>query len=824
MDTAIQDLRFAFRSFRHRPAFTLAAVLTLALGIGANTAIFSAVDSLLFRPLPVPDADRLVTVAAVDRSSGFPGAISYPDYRDVRALGEVFSDAAAFSLGLAQLSGDGLTPERVLITFASGNYFDVLRVPPAAGRTFTAEEADTPGRGDVIVLSHGYWRRTFAGDPSVVGRAVRLNSRPFTVVGVAPEGFPGTSGVVETQLYVPAAAEARLYPPRDPGAVPALEDRGERSYQVVARLAPGTTIEQARATVTVLSRRLAQEYPDSNGTRTGVVYPEPMTRLELSAAVYLPPLAAVFMLLVGLVLLIACANVANLLLAQAAGRRKEISIRAALGSGRLRIVRQLLTESVLLGLAGAAGGLLVAWWATRVLSSFRIASDFPIRIDITMSYRVFAYAIGIALLTGIVTGLVPAFQSARTNLVEALKEGGRSSGHAGRQRLRGLLVVSQVSVSLALLTCAALFLESLRNFASMDLGFRTDHRLILTTEPGLLDYDEARGRAFHRDLLDRVRALPGVVAASATATVPIGVGNYGTQVWAEGRERREEERHSSIPYNVVDTGYFEVMGTPILRGRGFVDDDGPDSRKVVVVNEVLAERLWPGEEALGRRLSVEGPEGPFLDVVGVARLSRYNLPGEAPQGYLYLPFSQRYRSSRILEVHTEGDPRALIPRIRREIAALDPQMPVYDVRTMETHIREGKGAVLFQFASGIVGSFGLIGVVLACVGLYGVMAYSVTQRVHELGVRMAVGATGARILALVLRQGLVLILAGVAVGLAGAFALTGRFSGLLVGVSPRDPLTFAGVALLLVAVGLVSAWIPARRATRVDPLAALRCE
>lgn len=821
METLWQDVRYGARLLAKNPGFTAVAVLTFALGIGANTAVFSVINTLLFRPLPVEEPGQLVALSAQQQQSPFAHGLSYPDFRDFRALTEVFADATAYTASTGQLSAAGTAPDRMLLLLTTGNYFSLLGVRAALGRTYLPEESERMGAGNVIILSHDYWQRQFGSNPSVVGQAVRLNARPFTIVGVLPKKFSGTFWPLAPDGYIPVSALELISPKSEA----MLENRSVYSFRVIARLRPGVSLAEARTGVEVQTRRLELSYPETNSGVRVMAFPEPMSRLEPGAALFVPPIAATFMGLVSLVLLIACANVANLLLARATGRQKEMAIRAALGASRWRIVRQLVVESLLLALLGGAAGLLLAQWATRAMASIRLASDIPLVFSFALDYRAFAFALLAAVVTGMATGLAPAWQATKTNLNETLKEGGRSgAGGAARQRLRSVLVVAQVGVSLVLLICAALFVQSMRNAAGMDLGFRTENRLLLSLDTELQRYDEGRGRLFFRDLLDRVRALPGVRSATLTWMLPISVNNADTKVFAEGQVVTKDSAPLVVFYTVVDTDYFTTLGTPIVQGRGIVPDDKEDSRGAVVVNEYLAERLWPGQNPLGKRLSLESASGPFLEVVGVARNGIYNLPGEAPRGYLYVPFSQNYRAERVLIAHTAGDPLEQLPAIRSQVAALDPELPLFDVRTMETHIRQGKGALVFKLASGLVGGFGLVGMLLAAIGLYGVVAYSVSQRTHEIGVRMALGASPSKILRMVVRQGMTLTLVGIGLGWLGALALTRLVANLLVDISPTDPSTFAGVALLLAGVALLSAYFPARRAASVEPMTALRYE
>jgi len=819
MTSWLDDLWNGARTLRRRPAMAAAAAVTLALGVGANAAVFSVVNGLMFQPLPVPDADRLVSLARLDQRAqpADLGSMSYPEFRAYRAL-PVFESAAAFTLSVAQFGSEGQTPDRVMIEPASPSLFETLRLEPRLGRSFRSTD-DGGGADPVVVLSHAFWERRFGGDSRAVGAPVQLNGQPFTVIGVLPEKFHGHVSFIDVDAYIPAATQDLL----NPSAIPAVEDWTRFGYRVVARLSPGVTLGEARAAATVAAERLAKERPGTQDHVSAVVHPEPLMRLEPAAASYFPPLAAVFMLLVSLVLLIACANLANLLLVQASGRRKEMAVRAALGSGRFRIARQLLAEGLWTSVAGAAGGVLLARLALQALAHVRIATDLPIRMELHLDWRVFAFALGAAVVASLLASLAPAFYAFRTDLVVALREGGRGSGHSGGGRLRGFLVAGQVAVSLVLLVTAGLFIVSTRNVATQDFGFRTQGLLLASVDVDLQRYDEVRGRAFFRDLIERVRGLPGVRSASEAVAVPISVTNFSTTVRPEG-SLDESESGRSILCNMVGPGYFETMDVPILSGRAFDERDAPDSQRVAIVNDVLAEQLWPGRSALGQRLVVEEGAAAPLEVVGVARRATYNLPGEAPAPYVYLPLAQSYSSFRVLHVQTDGDPAALAAAVRGAVGALDPEMPVFDVRTMRNHLRQGKGTVLLQLASGLVGSFGLIGAALACLGLYGAMAYSVSQRRHEMGVRMTLGASTGRLFGLVLRRGLGMAGAGIAAGTVMALASTRVFTNLLVGVGPNDPVVFGSVAAILAAVGLVAVWLPARRATRVDPVEVLRSE
>jgi predicted permease len=821
MHSLWQDIIYSIRTLVQRPGFTLAAVVALGLGIGANTAIFSVVYGLMFRPLPVRQPGELVSVVARTSQAPFMHGLSFPDYLDYRDMKEVFADATAYTPVPAQLTADG-TPERILVTLTSGSYFSTLRLEAALGRTYVTEEGELGGE-PVMVLGHGYWQSRFGGDPSVVGRTVSLNGQPVTVIGVTPESFPGTVGFVRSAAYVPFSTWDQL----GPNLREDMEDRSGLGWRVVARLNEGVGIDEAGAAVATMASHLEEEYPETNKTLRAFLFPEPAARLEPAAATYMPPIAAVFMILVSLVLLIACANAANLFLARASERRREIAVRAALGAGRMRIVRQLLTESLLVSLLGGAAGLVLAYWAGNLLASIRVASDLPLYFDFSIDYRVFGYALLVALLAGVVSGLAPGIHAARTNLVDSLKEGGRTGTGAGRHRLRSLLVAGQVAVSLVLLVCTALFVQSMANVSEIDPGFQMKDRLMVTTDTDLRAYDEEKSQDFFRDLLDRVRTLPGVRSAAMARFVPIGFENAISQVYLEGEgeglTEQEEARHAF--FNMVSADYFSTLGIPVLEGRAINERDTDSSRKVAVINQKMAEAYWPDQQPMGKRFSMEGPGGPFLEVVGIAKTGFYTIPGEPPIPFFYMPLTQEHASQRTLFVHTEVEPTNLLPAVRAEIHSFDPDMPIFEVRTLESHVTEGKAEVLFKLPAKLVGAFALIGAVLAGLGLYGVIAYSVAQRTHEIGVRVALGASSAAITRLVLSKGIVMGAAGIGLGLLLSYGVTKTFANLLVGVSASDPTTYLVVSVTVLLVVLTACYIPARfRAARINPVTALREE
>ena len=819
----MNDLRYSVRMMLRQPGFTLIALLTLALGIGANSAVFSIVNAYLFRPFPAKNPEQLVVVATRDNTLEVPYEMAYPNYEDIRDRTEVFSDVIAFGNGVANLSIEGQA-ERTWIESVTANYFSTLGVEAVAGRTFTAEEARFESAKPLAVLSSGYWRKRFAGDASVVGKAIKLNGVPFTIIGVLPESFTGTENILSMDIYVPFGLQDKLYP----SSAGWLRRRDDTGLRVMARLRPGVTLEQARAAVEVLARQLEQEYPKTNrGVSFAVVF-ERNARPVISISENVPRIAAVFMALVVLVLLIACANVANLMLAQATGRQKELAIRAAMGASRTKLIRLMLIEGILLAIVGGGGGLLLSLWAVDWLASIRISTDAPITFDLSPDWRVFVFALAIALVTGLISGLAPALQASRLNLNESLKEGGRTpTTGSSRHRLRNMLVVSQVAVSLLVLICAGLFVQSSKRAEQIDVGFRTDNLLMMSMDVGMQGYAPPKARQFYRQLVDRIKALPGVRSATTARDTPLGYNNHSEEILIEGRAPATEVDRTSSFYNVVGTEYFQTMGTSLLEGRDFTDKDDESAPHVAIVNGAMARRYWPGDNpvaaAIGNRFRV-GHDGPLVQIVGVAKEGKYLFLGEDSRSFFYLPLAQNHRSEITLFVHSAGDPALLMSSIRDVVRESDSDLPLYDVKTMASHLRDGGAFLFVRLAAELAATFGFLGLILAIVGIYGVISYSVSQRRHEIGIRMALGAKTADVLRLVIGQGIGLTAVGVAIGLSAAFVLTRLMASLLYGVSATDATTFVAVPVLLTGVALAASFVPARRASKVDPMTALRCE
>ncbi|HEX5084675.1 MAG TPA: ABC transporter permease [Blastocatellia bacterium] len=815
-----QDLRYGARMAMKNRGFTAVAVFTLALGISANITIFSMISEFFFNPLPVKDPDQLVLVLQKSAVWDKPHGHSWLDFRDYRERLNVFSDMLAVAMSPAHLSVAGQQPDREWIEIVSGNYFSMLGVEPKLGRLFHREEGEKPGADPIVVLSYEYWQRKFGADPAVVGKAININGHPFTVVGVAPETFSSAQWKMAPRAFVPAS----MAPQAHPDGEASLKERGEVIFRVMARLKPGVTIAQAGAAVEIAGRQLAREYPDEHKGAKVFVAREQYCRPEPTTSEFIPLAAAVFMAMVGLVLLIACANVANLMLSRSVARQKEMGIRTAIGANRWRLIRQLLAESVLLAcLAGVAGSLLANWSGYLLNKMPNGAGDMPLRADeASWDWRVFAFTLALSLLVGVVTGLAPALRATRFDLQSVLKEGGGLLA-SRRHFFRSALVISQVAVSVVVLIAGGLFVRSLQQVADSKLGFRSDHLLLASIDLGLQGYDEARQKQFHRQLLDRLNALPGVRSASLARIVPFG---YDFQVAMVAPEEKAGDKDSftTAHANYVTPEYLTTMGVPVLKGRDFTQFDSENSTKVAIINATMAERLWPGQDALGRRFK-SGAESDFWQVVGVARNAKYVMIGEEPRPFFYAPLAQHHVSPVTLNLWSDVAPAALTSAVRDVIRQMDADLPIYNVRTMEEHLNDSAFAMLgLRYGAVLAGAQGLLGLLLAAMGLYGVVSYVVSQRTREIGVRVALGARNFDILRLVVRDGLRLTLIGLAIGLFVSLGFAAIITKLLYGMAPAATPVFVAVVVLLASVALLACYLPARRAMKVDPMVALRCE
>lgn len=819
MTSILNDVRISIRALSKNPGYALIAILALALGIGANTAIFSIVYSLIFRPMQGAQNPReLVSLVLFDE--GYPYAPSYPAYEDYRSLKDVFADAAAITDETVQLQVGNQDPERIIMFEVTGNYFNMLGVQMAAGRAFTAEEGTRVGAGNVAVLSYSYWQKRFHSDRNVIGSVIKMNENAFTIVGIASREFSENSALLAQTLYIPLTGADLLYPNNWANIQKRLRAGG---LNFIGRLRQGVTLEQARTAVSLEAARLAQQYPEIHKGQKALLYPEPRTRLEAAAASFMPPVAMVFMSLVGLVLLAACANVASLFYARASGRQKELAIRVALGARRTRILRDLLTESLLLSLAGGLAGLVLSRWIVKLLASIRFATDLQLDFHFALDLTVMGYALLLAVASGLIAGVMPGLRISVKNLASTLREGGQTSLRGSvKQRLRDVLVVLQVAVTLVLLVCAGLFLRSSLNVAKQDVGIRTDNLIVMSMDPEMLNYKQDRSIVFYRNLLDRVRALPGVDSAALGRYLPIGFQNGMYEVFIEGAASNPEQPKNSF-FNIVSQDYFSTVGVRPIQGRLFNSSDKEGSKLVAVINQAMADRYWPGQNPLGKRFRFREKNQQPVEVIGIVKTGKYVLPAERPTPSFYLPFEQNFRSDMVLHVHTQRDPKQLIGTVRNVIRQIDPQMPVWDMRTMDEHIRYGKMR-LYDIGTGLIGGFGLIALMLAAVGLYGVMSFLVNLRTQEIGVRIALGATQSNVLKAVLGTGTRKTLIGMLLGVPLTILATSAVRYMLVGISPRDPLTLVAAGLFIAVVSFFSTVAPAWRASCLDPMIALRNE
>jgi putative ABC transport system permease protein len=805
MDSLLQDIRYAIRVLLKSPGFTAVALLTLTLGIGANTAIFSVVNAVLLRPLPYQESEKLVFIT--ERSPVLEGmSVAYPNFLDWRDQNSVFDNIGVYRRQSFNLTGGG-EPERLVGGEVSADVFAALRTNPLLGRTFVAEE-DRPGADPVVVLGYGLWQRRFGREAGVIGQTLTLNGKVHTVVGVMPNDFRFPSGV---DLWVPVGLN-KDNPSWNRGNHPGLF--------AIARLKPGMTIRDAQAEMDTIAIRLEQQYAQTNaGNRVSI------TPLFDRIVGDIRTVLLILLAAVGLVLLIACANVANLLMARAAARQKEIAVRMALGATRSRLIRQLLTESVMLSVTGGALGLLLALWGTDLLVAIS-PGDIPRFAEIKLDNRVLGFTGGVALLTGILFGLAPALYSSRLNLNEMLKEGGRSATASfRRQRVRSLLVISEVAIALVLLISAGLLIKSFLVIQRVDPGFNPDNVLTAGLPLPRTKYLEPEKRiAFYESLFSRISALPGVEAVGAVSDLPVESGSQ-TYFVVEDNPNPPLEEMPLAEYSLVSTGYFKAMGLRLMKGREFNEQDARNAPGVCIIDEKFAETYWPGQDPLGKRMKYGGanPDNPWSVVVGVVANVKYQgLDQQSPRVQIFLPYTQATFLGASLVVRAAGDPGILAAAVRKEVSTMDPDLPVSDIRTMSEVIKGSVGRRRLSMT--LIGIFAGVAMTLSAIGLYGVMSYSVSQRTHEIGIRMALGARERDVLRLVVGHGMALAIVGVAVGLVGALALTRLLSSLLFGVSATDTSTFIVISLLLAGVALVACAVPARRATKVDPMVALRYE
>jgi len=816
MSRVIQDVRLGVRSLLKAPLFTAAIVVTLGLGIGANAAVFAIVNRLLLQPLPVRDATGLYVLAIQHEGNQDPHNLSWLDYNDYRDRSGAFDDLAAYDFGFIGFSTDNRA-ERIVISYVTNNFFSMLGVPPGLGRVIQPGDSSQPGANPVIVLGHSYFMKRFNGDPSIVGRAVLVNGKPYTVGGVVPEWFQGVYALIEFDGYVPLSMK-----PSDE-YTELTTKRDNHELRALGRLKPGLSRAQAQAAVSVMASQLEARYPDTNKTVRARVIPERLARPESNSADKTPAVAATFLVLVGLVLLVACVNVVNLILVRATVRYREIAVRSALGASRGRLIQQMLTESLMLATLGGIAGALIGRATASVIGRIPLPVDLPIHFDLMFDWRVFGYIAAIALASGIVVGLLPALRASRSDLNSALREGGRGSSEGGsRQRIRSVLVVSQVAVSLMLLVAAGLFVRSVRNARTMDLGFDPAHVLNVGVDVAQRGYEETRGRAFYDELLRRARTWPGVQAASLAYSVPLSYYSTNGYLEIEGQPVSKTSRRPIGGFDAVSPEYLQTMKPRLAKGRFISPQDDEHGRPVAVINQTMARKFWANSDPIGKRFRSTDLKNVWLEVVGVTEDAKMQWIFADPEPYFFVPIAQDYTSLRVLQVRTAGDPAALSPLVQREIHAMDPDLPLFDVLPMDRTIEGPNGFFLLEMAALFGGGLGALGLVLALVGVYGVVSYAASQRTQEIGVRMALGAQRPDIMRLVLGRGLLLVTIGIGVGVALALSVSHLIANLLFNLSPSDPVTFVGVPVLLGAMALAASYLPAWRATRIDPVVALR--
>ncbi len=825
LETFRQDLVSGIRMLRKSPGFTLVAILSLALGIGANTAIFTIINAVFLHPLPVEEPSRLAEMftrdaQTIDTNANFRlTGTSLPNYEDYRDHNSVFTGLSAVVFPLPLNLGGRAEPQQVNGVLVSANFFDVLGVKAYRGRTFFPDEDKKVGSGSVVVLSYSLWTRKFGSDTNVIGQNITLNATSYTVVGIAPPDFKGIVSLGPPDvLWIPLSMRDYILS----GQIKALENnRRFRWLSIVGRLRPNITVQQAEAAMKAIAAGLEKEYPRDNKGRTVVLFPLNESALGINQRRQFSLAGGILMGVVGLVLLIACVNLANLLLAQAAKREKELSIRAALGAGRARLVRQLLTESTLLSLLGGAAGLLVAFWGRKLLWSFRPPFLPDGSIDLSFDGRVLGFTFLVSILTGLIFGIIPAIKASSTDLNEVLKLGGRG-GALGwtHNRMRSLLVISEIALALVALVGSGLFLRSMQNAQQFNPGFESKKLFQLFFDLGALRYDADHGQQFFRDAIDRAKSIPGVAAAAVSSNGLFG-GSIAATIFREGEQADPNNRGTLVNLDDVTPGHFDTLRIPFLRGRDFTDFDRENTTPVVIINEATANLLWPGQGALGKRFSM-ATDPTMFQVVGVVANSVVLRIGEDPQPVAYLPMRQQYSPFATLVVRTTGNPESVLAAVRTQIQQLDKNLALTNGLTVQQLLAQGLWPA--RMGAALLGLFGFLALILASIGIYGVLAYSVAQRTAEIGIRMAMGAQPAQVLRLVLSQGMRLAALGAAVGLVAAFPVARLASGLLYSVSAADPITYGGITFLLMSVALLACYIPARRATRIDPLVALRFE
>ena len=816
----LQDIRFAFRQLRKAPSFAITAVLTLSLGIGANTAIFSLVNSLLLKPLPVPDPQQIATIVPRENNGPLQQALSWNEYKEVRGQsGQSFSDIFAYTISLDGLAAKGQYPDRIMTTYVSGNFFEGLGLKPAAGRLFLRSEGETLGQDPVVVLGYDYWKQKFGSDPSVAGRTVTLDGHPVTIVGVAPKGFAGMQSYLTMAAYLPLSEL-----PLTGTSADTLNNWQNRILIVNGRLHSGVSLKQANASLGIVAQNLMRLHPDVEKNLKIEGFPEPQLRINPGDPNTMIIIAGLFLSLAVMVLLLACVNVANLVLVRATAREREMAIRTALGAQRSRLIRQMITESVMLALMGGAMGVALGMFASSALSHLDLHADLPVKFLFEFDWRIFSYSFAVALLGGVVVGIAPALHIARVNVNAVLHEGSRGVA-AGRHWVRDGLVALQIAGSLVLLVVAALFVRSLSAMQNMDFGFRPDHVMNFVIDSNEIGMNDDETRDLSSNLTARLRQIAGISYVSHAGSLPLGYfGNGGDRMIIDGGAVPAHPDDLNAGYNVVSPEYFSVMGIDLHRGRSFTQADNDHGRDVAIVSESAAKKFWPGQDAIGHTFRMASEKDRKMQVVGIVGDAEFQIfGGGKSRPYFYIPYAQHFKGNSLMvfQLRSNRDLLSLMPMVEKTVHTLAPQLPIFQVQTMRQGLYTMNGLLLFQIGASLAAIMGGLGVTLAVIGLYGVVSYAVGRRVHEIGLRMALGASRGSVFRMIYRQSIVIIATGLGAGLLVAFLVSGAVSSIVV-VSVRDPATYAAVMAVLAVAALAACYFPARHAVAVEPMTALR--
>lgn len=816
-------MKYAMRSLRNAPGFAIIAIVTLGLGMAVNTTVFSVINGLLLRSLPVPQPEQITVLALKQQGTDGFQTFSYPDFLDVRTQSASTAEVFAYRTSLVSILADN-RGDHCVISRVSGNYFSALGVQPALGRLILPTEGQTPNSDPVIVLSYAYWQKRFNRDPNIIGKSLQVDDRPMTVVGVAPKGFLGTYAFLSMDAFLPIGATVGDLGPESEKVLKELwEKRDRRSISLLARLKPGVDLKRANTAFGVIANRIAEEHPDTDKGVSIQVFPEKLARPEPDPDNTIPNAALAFTALGALVLMVACFNIANVLLVRATVRQREMAIRAAVGAGRTRLIRQHLTESLMLALFGGGAGMLLGWWAAGFLGSLSLGTDLPVRFNFDPDTTVFLFALSVVLLTGAVVGILPALRVARTDVNSMLREGGRGTTDGGRRHwVRNGLVMAQVAGSLLLLIVAGLFVRSSQKAEHIELGFNADHVLDIPVDIKQIGYTEAQGKEFFRTLDERLRVLPGVTSESEAFVTPLSLISSDQSLVFDGHEPEPGHTPPGVMFNMVSPDYFSTLQIPLRQGRVFTAADRDKAPNVAIVNEAMAKKFWPGQDVLGKHFRFTVGQPTQWEVVGVVGDTKVKSLTEDATPFFYVPLEQSYMPLRTIHLRTSVPPDSMKRQVVAQIQELAPTLPITGVRSLSEDLGGINGYLFYKLGAQLTGTIGLLGLVLAIVGVYSVVSYAAVQRTHEIGIRVALGASRVDILRMVLGQSILIVGVGIVVGLGLAFAATRLVAGFLVGISPTDPATFVSVVTLLALVAVVACWLPAHRATRVNPLVALR--